>query len=248
MNESRILSGNQLKLLAAFFMVMDHAGLMFFPHFIELRVIGRLAFPIFAFMIAEGARYTKNRLKYFSLMASLAALCQVVYYFFDGGSLYMCILVTFSLSLLLIFALDLFKKCLFNRKCKLPVKLLSVIPFILSVGLVYHINCILTVDYGFWGSMVPVFASVVSLRGTDAPTSIRRIDTLYTRVALLGVSLLPLSIDVGGIQAYSLFAVIPLLLYSGKRGKYNMKYFFYLFYPLHLVILEGIYILLRYLK
>ena len=55
------LSGNALKIIAAISMVIDHVGLMFFPTLKILRIIGRLAYPIFAFMIAEGCYYTKNK-------------------------------------------------------------------------------------------------------------------------------------------------------------------------------------------
>ena len=110
LEKTRILSGNTLKILAAIFMVIDHIGLMFFPSMIIFRCIGRLSMPIFAFMISEGAKYTKNKLKYFLSVFILAVICQTVYYFADGGSLYMSILVTFSISILLIYALDYFKK------------------------------------------------------------------------------------------------------------------------------------------
>ena len=54
------LSGNQLKIIAAISMTVDHLGFILFPSLIILRIIGRIAFPIFAYMIAEGCRYTKN--------------------------------------------------------------------------------------------------------------------------------------------------------------------------------------------
>ena len=53
-----------------------------------------------------------------------------------------------------------------------------------------------------------------------------------------------LAADLGGTQWYSLLALPLLLLYSGKRGKANLKYFFYIFYPVHLVVLQGIDMLL----
>ena len=59
------LSGNALKIIACVSMFIDHASLMLFPEIIWLRYIGRLAFPIFAFLISEGCRYTKNKLNYF---------------------------------------------------------------------------------------------------------------------------------------------------------------------------------------
>ena len=99
------LTGNQLKLIAMIAMTCDHVGLSLFPQLQILRIIGRLAFPIYAFMIAEGCRYTRDRRKYLLSISALALLCQLVYWFMMG-SLYQCILVTFSLSICLIYALD----------------------------------------------------------------------------------------------------------------------------------------------
>ena len=227
-------------------MVIDHVGLLFFPGQIIFRVIGRLAFPIFAFMISEGARYTKDKLKYFLMMFSLAFICQVVYYVFDNGSLYMCILVTFSLSIPTIYALNWFKKCIFSNQVSPIVKLISGLVLVLSVFTVYLLNEALTIDYGFFGCMAPVFASLADIRGIDVPERIRKVDRLPVRVITFGIGLLLLALNSGSdIQILSLLALIPLLLYSGKRGRFGMKYFFYLFYPLHLVLLEAIYILIH---
>jgi hypothetical protein len=73
--------------------------------------------------------------------------------------------------------------------------------------------------------------------------TLKKLDNNFVSVLALGIGLLPLINEVGFVQKYSLLALVPLLLYSGKRGKLRMKYFFYIFYPLHLVVLEGIYIL-----
>ena len=59
------LNGNQLKILAMLFMTVDHVGAFLMPQYEILRYIGRLAMPIFAFMIAEGCTHTHNRLRYF---------------------------------------------------------------------------------------------------------------------------------------------------------------------------------------
>ena len=74
-----ILSGNALKIIAAISMVIDHTGVIFFPDVLIFRIIGRLGLPIFAFMIAEGCRYTKNKLKYFLSLLILGTACQLVY-------------------------------------------------------------------------------------------------------------------------------------------------------------------------
>ena len=99
------LTGNQLKLLALFAMTCDHVGLQLLPQFIILRIIGRLAAPLFAYMIAEGCRYTHNRGRYLGRLLGMAALCQIAY-FAAMRSLYQCIFVTLSLSVCLIYALD----------------------------------------------------------------------------------------------------------------------------------------------
>ena len=102
------LSGNILKYIAALSMLLDHIGVIFFPNEITFRILGRLALPIFAYMIAEGCRYTRNKLRYFLYVFGLAFACQLVYFIYDGDT-YMCILVTFSLAILMIYALQFFK-------------------------------------------------------------------------------------------------------------------------------------------
>ena len=223
------LTGNALKILAAIFMTIDHIGAILFPRVLILRLLGRLAMPIFAFMIAEGCKYTKNRKKYFGMVFGLGTVCQIVYYFFDG-SLYLSILMTFSLSILMVYALQFWKE-----KKTVPAGLV----FITSVAATYILNRSFEFDYGFWGCMLPVFASLA--HGTKQ-------DSIRTSTLLLGIGLLILSLDLGGIQIYSLFSLFLLLCYSGKRGKRNLKYFFYIFYPTHLVVLEGIAMALAWLR
>ena len=240
------LSGSMLKVLAAIFMVCDHVGLMFFPTEASFRIIGRLAFPIFAFLISEGARYTKNKVKYFSTMFGLAFICQVVYFLFDNGSLYMCILVTFSVSLLLIYVLKAVKQIYFGKGPNAHREgTLAALFFLAMVGGAYLLTLALEIDYGFAGIMTPVMASLFDFRGIDAPEWLKKLDNITLRVLSICPTLALLTLQSGNSVQIFCFASIPLLLlYSGSRGKYKLKYFFYLFYPLHLVLLEAIYILI----
>lgn len=214
-----ILSGNALKIIAAVTMFIDHMGLMLFPGNLWLRIIGRLALPIYGYMIAEGCKYTRNKKKYFGMVFGLAVVCQTVYFFFAGSS-YLSILFTFSLSILTIYTLQEYKA----DPCARTGLLVA-----LAVAGVYLLNVVFTIDYGFWGCMVPVFAAM--LQGTEY-------DGKAANVAMLGAGLLLLAWNLGGIQIYSLLSLPLLMLYSGQRGKWNMKYFFYIFYPAHLVVLE----------
>ena len=151
------LSGNALKLIAAAAMLTDHVGLMFFPHNLIFRVVGRLALPIFGFMIAQGCRYTKSRPRYFLTVFLLGAACQVVYFFF-AGSTYFSVLMTFSLAILTLYALQFFRQTVFDPWAGLAKKVLAVLAFPAAVGLVWLLNRWLTIDYGFWGCMLPVFS------------------------------------------------------------------------------------------
>ena len=246
MQKIRFLSGSALKIIAAIAMVVDHVGLLFFPSQNIFRIIGRLSFPIFAFMISEGARYTKNKLRYFLLMFSLATVCQVVYYFFDNGSLYMCILVTFSIAVLNIYAMQNFKKRLFDGSpvSKQAGAFLLFIGAVVGTYFLCNFCAPVIIDYGFWGCMTPVLASVFDFRNIDAPKSLKRLDCLPLRVLCLWLGLLFLALDwlsVTLLPFWALLSLPILLLYNGEKGKMKTKYFFYIFYPLHLVLLEGIY-------
>ena len=224
------LSGNQLKLIAMITMTIDHVGMVIFPGVMILRIIGRLAFPIYAFMIAEGCRYTRNRRRYFLTMAGVGAGCQVVYYIVDS-SLYQCVLVTFSLSLLIIFALD----NALNKKDALSISLAagaflgayfvtSVLPMLLP-------ETDFAVDYGFMGVMLPVYVYL----GQDK----------WTRLLGAGLGMALVSISSGGIQWYSLLSLPLLALYSGKRGKARLKNLFYIYYPLHLAVIYAVGMLIK---
>ena len=213
-------TGNQLKLIALISMTCDHVGLQLFPDVLVLRIIGRLALPIFAYMIAEGCRYTRDRKKYLMRMALLAAVCQVVY-FFAMGSLYQCILVTFSLSICLIYALDSLQ-----TRGDAASRILALGTF----GAVFALCVVLPdvlpgfeIDYGLMGVLLPVLIYF------GRPVH---------HFLLAGVILLCFSY--GGLQWWSL-AAIPLLgQYNEQRGKRSIGKLFYIYYPAHLVIIYGL--------
>ena len=230
------LSGNALKLIAAAAMTVDHVGILFFPQVPLLRILGRLAYPIFAYMIAEGCRYTRSRKRYFLQLFTLAVLCQTVYYLADG-SMYLSILFTFSCSVLTVFALQEAKKDLFAPE---GIRWRGPVLFAVSVAGVWILNRVFTIDYGFWGCMVPVFASAFQSRDAEAPAWLLRLDRKPVHVLMLALGLTLLGIRLGGNQMWALLALPLLLLYSGKRGTLPMKYFFYIFYPLHLALLQVI--------
>lgn len=219
-------TGNQLKIIAMISMTLDHIGLNLFPECWLLRLLGRFALPIYAYMIAEGCRYTRSRKKYFLRLALLAALCQVVY-FFAMGSVYMCILVTFSLSVLLIGAIENFQEKR-DRISQILAFMSLLAVFFLCVALPeLWKGSDFGVDYGIAGVLLPVLVYF------------GREKTKY-----LTAGLILLGFGYGGVQWFALAAVPLLGMYNGQRGEKNLGIWFYLYYPLHLVVIYGISLLL----
>lgn len=223
------LSNNQLKILAMVAMTLDHVGAYLFPHVLWLRLVGRLAFPVYAFMIAEGCRHTRSPARYLGCLAGLAAVCQIVY-FVAMGSLYQCIMVTFSLSVGLILLVRYAR-----QKQSFLSWLLVGMGVALAAFLCHGLPSLLPgtdygVDYGFIGVMTPV---LVYLWGKKLP-----------QLIALAVCLVFLCFSSWVGQIFALLAVPLLALYNGTRGKWKLKWFFYLFYPVHLVLIYFIGMLL----
>jgi hypothetical protein len=101
------LTGNQLKIIAMVAMFVGHLVLEFAPEAHNLLRFGRIAFPIFAYMIAEGCTYTKNRSKYLGLIMAVAVIFHAVGYILTG-SLQLSVLVSFSLAIIIIYSADTF--------------------------------------------------------------------------------------------------------------------------------------------
>lgn len=216
----RGLTGNQLKIIAMVTMTCDHIGVQLFPHLLWMRMIGRLSMPIYAYMIAEGCRHTRDRKKYLLRLLGMGALCQLVY-LVAMGSLYQCILITFSLSVGLIWLMEAGGGKL-TGKAQLGILavffICSVLPDLLP-------NTDFEVDYGLTGVLLPVMIYGAGNKGL-----------------LLGLALVAL--QHGGIQ-WLAFLSVPLLgLYNGKRGTANIGKLFYWYYPIHLVVIYGISLIL----
>lgn len=212
-----MLSSFQLKLTAMLAMTVDHIGLILFPDITIFRIIGRISFPIFAYMIAEGCRYTRNIYRYFACVFAVGAVCQTVE-FAVSGSLYQCVMITFSLSIFIISVL----KRTYDEKCSIFLPILALTAVFALCELVPALlkSSNFGIDYGFIGVMLPVIIYMASS------------DKLRLFSAAVGTAALSLSI--GGLEWYSLAAIPVLALYNGERGRRPMKRLFYIYYPLHI--------------
>lgn len=223
------LTGNQLKLIAMLAMTLDHIGLELLPGAMALRCIGRLAFPIYGWMIAEGCRHTGNPRRYLLRLGALALVCQGVY-FLAMGSLYQCVMVTFTLSAGLCFALGRFRRLRTTAAGLALAGLLCLAIFLTQVAPGLLSGTDFDLDYGLWGVMLPPLVFL----GRDS----------REKLGLLTLALVGLGLDYGGIQWLALGAVPLLALYNGQRGKRALGRLFYLYYPAHLVAIYGAKLLL----
>ena len=276
----KIFSGFILKVIAIIFMTFDHIGVMLHQTGISqdfatiLRILGRLAFPLFIFLLVEGIRHTRSVSKYFlrlGILAFVFFLGQLFYYIFiskDMNGMYspvIDLLLTASTVYLL------------KRKDKFSF--LAILPFAWSILVLivsnYEINNLQTIkwmpfflrpDYSIYGPLLGIgfFYSFelapIFLKSKD--TTKNFVGTTYeqtTANVMSAVMLIILTIAIIFLdrnamhtyfsmpwQIYSLFAFIPILFYSGKRG-YNAKWFqygAYVYFPMHLVIIYLIFALL----
>lgn len=232
------LTNNQLKIIAMVSMMIDHIGLLFFTDVAIFRVLGRFAFPIFAYMIAEGCRYTKNKKKYLGIITAMALVFQVVY-FVAMESLYQGILVTFSLAIITIYSIDTLRQTKKRSYRWLSAGVLLFVAVFVILFPILFAEVGFAIDYGIWGLLIPVAVYF-------APNKLWRIGSVTALLVARGIYYTFFIIY--PLQWFSLLSVPLLALYNGKRGKRKMKYVFYIFYPAHLVLLYGIAILLQLLK
>ena len=215
-------TNNQLKLVAMVTMLLDHIGVYLFPRVTWLRIVGRISLPIFAYMIAEGCFYTRHRFRYLMQIAVLGLGCQLVF-FFAMGSLYQGILVTFSLSILVIYSIDYFFKKKNVLSCVLALAVVGIAVFLTIFAPSVWTSTDFFIDYGLGGVVLPILIYYAL--------------TKWWKIGATAVGLALLSVKLTNIQWWAFMAIPFLALYNGERGKLKMKYFFYVFYPLHLVAL-----------
>ncbi|MBQ7599137.1 MAG: hypothetical protein IJU57_00495 [Clostridia bacterium] len=221
-----------LKLIAAFSMLCDHACIMVFPQLSFLRIIGRLAFPIYAFFIAEGFLHTRNRLKYFLRIFVFGILCQIVFFIVERR-MYLGVLITFSISIILMWlyerARNSIASSLSGEKRSPAVR--DGAFFVLGAALSFLLCRFVEVDYGFIGIMIPVCTSI---------SKDRKIRLLGFGTCLCALCIYECVAHKSFIQLASLAALPLLALYNGETGTRpgsRFKYFFYIFYAAHFIVL-----------
>ncbi len=220
------MSAFSLKMIALGCMVADHIGFVFFPQNIVLRLIGRLSFPIFAFLIAQGFKHTKDVRKYLIRLAVFAVASEIPFDLVVSGKLYSAqqqnIFFTLLLGLMALMLYDWFQ----SRR-RLPVAFLSVFT-------VCFVGQALNASYGFAGVLFIFICYVCREKQVFVPWFI--LGVCCTAMYAFAASGPRWAL----IQLASLTALPILLRYNGQRGR-SLKFMFYAAYPAHLLILYLIY-------
>lgn len=216
-----------LKIFALIFMIIDHTGYVLFPDQIIFRIIGRLAFPLFAYQMAVGYSHTKNKPKHILKLLLFAILCQIPSNLMNAlysTEISLNIIFTFVLALLVIMTIEKFPflskdenvlKINLNFKNFLITCLLSILLLLIGV----HLN----VDYSWYGILLTVaFYFTLS----------NKTFSILCFFILLLLNLIVKADYMSLLALISIFDCVFILFFNGKRG-YKFSWIFYALYFLH---------------
>jgi len=238
-------------------MVIDHVGLIFFPHILLLRIVGRLAFPLFAWLIANGAYYSKNTKIYLARLFLFAVVAQIPFILInrliDPAFWELNVLFTLFLGLA---AIVLMRRSKNNFTSVLIVILSAVLAEILNTDygalgvlaiVVFYVSfkdikkmIILQICLFTLLSLIPIVVVIALTRVANPVASTLSVtvcpSTWISVCFKLSVAIPPNFVILNLIEPLGLFSLILIAFYGNQEG-WKMKYIFYWFYPMHLVIL-----------
>lgn len=229
MQRVRVLNGFHLKLIAICTMFIDHMGHTLFPGVMWLRCIGRVAFPIFCFLIAEGCVYTHDRKKYALRLLVFALLSEIPFNLMTGGWVWnpydQNVLWTLLAGALVCWLIG------WTLKKHTPLAFLLTGAVMVAA---YRLLELVNTDYGGWGMLLVAMFYCVHRApyGWAVKMIAQAFGLVLFSIAVMG--------GVLSIELWSLWALVPIWLYNGQRGFSNkaVQYGFYAFYPVHILILS----------
>ena len=223
----RGFSQEWLKIVACVTMLADHVGVVFYPNLIWFRIVGRISFPIFCYLLVEGFTHTGSQKKYALRLLLGAAISEFSYdYLFYGGITFahQSVMVTLCLGFVMLL-------CTHRNK---------ILPFAICFLAAEQ----LCSDYGGWGIALIWVFSLAREKKIRCLIEIACMTLIFllipSRIILFGSVGIPM-------QLFGLLSLVPIYLYSGKKatGSKWIQWGFYLFYPLHLTILLAIIVITR---
>ena len=214
------MTGFILKIIAVITMLCDHAGYIMLGKFSFMNYIGRLSFPIFAFLITEGYKHTKYLKKYFARLLIFAIISQIPYMLFLNT-----FSNSFSLNILFTLILGLLGITIYDKIKYKPLGIIIVILF----SIIAHFSHF---DYGWFGIAIIFIFYIFKEKKI-------LMNLFFCVIVFLNYFynyITSLRIEYLFIIFFCSLSLIPINLYNEKKGK-NLKYFLYVFYPLHLIVL-----------
>lgn len=217
-----VLSGSALKVIAVLSMVADHSAYYFLEEntvaYGMMRCFGRIAFPVFALLVAEGYAHTRNRMRYFLSLLAFASVSEIPWCLLNGADGTHNVMFTLALGVAAMAAFDRLKE---HKAVAFTSILLAAVT-----------SAILSLDYGWRGILMiflfHLFGNIHCCQRTDRQSR-RLLQLAFT---------FPLMMHYGIIGA--LLACAVIVLYDGTRGFIHgslAKYGFYIFYPTHMFLL-----------
>ena len=222
-----VFSGSTLKIMALAIMLIDHVGAvivqrtMWMPGFdhdfwnslyMPIRYIGRLAFPIFCFLLVEGFVHTSDAKKYMRRLLVFAFISEIPFDLAITGKVfsleYQNVFWELTWGMGAMFLLQIIEKKQLNYLVQVVARLGTIAVFALSAE---HMNF----DYGMYG-IISIVVLYVFRQNKLMQLLIGAVSFCWEPVAPL--------------------AFLLIAFYNGKRGR-TLKYIFYAFYPAHLLIL-----------
>ena len=193
-------------------MFIDHMGAVFFPGELMFRYIGRISFPIFAFLLVEGYFHTRDVRRYMLRLGLFAVISEIPYDLAFRETIlefeHQNVFFTLFIGVAMMYALE--KSPQWQAKAA-------------EVLLAMWAASLLCSDYRYKGILL--IAVYYFLRGRKREEFVLGAGWNF--------------LWNWEIQGYGALASVPIAMYSGQRGR-SMKYFFYLFYPLHLAVFYGV--------
>lgn len=215
------MSSAMLQIIALVTMAVDHIGYRLFPEADVLRMIGRLSFPLFAFMLVEGFTHTSSRWRYLGRLTLFAAISEIPYKMFSKGGRWWLHLWGEPLWNNVFFELMLIFIAVWGVKLALEKnKLFFALP-VIAVALAG----IMGTMYGVYGILMGVCFYIF------------RNDKLLAVACLGALTILYCLQHWSLFQIWAILAAVPIWFYNGERGKRLPKYFGYIFYPAHLLVI-----------
>lgn len=212
------LNSFQLKWIAIVTMVIDHVGAVLFPQMIGFRIIGRISFPIFCFLLVEGFFHTHDIYRYMTRLGMFALISEIPYDLaFHGRVLELRgqnVFFTLFLGVLLMYLLE--------KRAGTTLNIIYIL-MVMWAAATFH------TDYSYRGIVLILIYYMFHNR-IDVAIAIGALWNILLYMNIKNLAVMP-------VQYCGILASVPIMMYDGERGP-KLKYFFYLFYPVHLLLLH----------